>query len=303
MILITGTQRAGTSWVANVLSRAPHLALIDEPFNKRRLTPGICAADFPYFFTYLHAGNAEPFRPHIERTLGFRYNFRAALRAARSAKAVWRAVRQGQAFNKQRGKTPLVKQPTGMYMAEWLHHTFDMRVVVMVRHPAGYVSSRKRLGFTHDFRDVLDQPDLMAGPLAGFREEVEAFAAAQTDVVDQSALLWKLVYAVAADYREQYPQWVFVRHEDLAADPAVGFADLCQRLAVPFSPAMRETVAELSSTSNPAEVDVAQWKSLKRDSRAVARVWKDRLTPEEIARIRQRVQPVASRFYTEAEWA
>jgi len=63
------------------------------------------------------------------------------------------------------GERPLLKDPIAFFSAEWLARTYGADVVVLIRHPAGFAGSLKRMGSSFDFNDFLGQPDLLRASL------------------------------------------------------------------------------------------------------------------------------------------
>ena len=303
MIFITGEQRSGTSWIAGVLATAAGMAWLDEPFNRKKLFPWLCEAKFPHWYTHIGSHNEAIFHRPVSDTLSFRFNLVANWRRSTSLAHFRRAWQVGQLFRgyRQGGFRPLIKQPTGLFMAEWLAEQFQAQVVVVVRHPAGYVSSRKRLGWRHNFNDFLDQPTLMAGLLAPFAADITHFASHEEEIVAQLSLLWKIIFATANQYRQSHPNWLFVRYEDVAADPEQQFQLLFEQLGLTFSQQTAQAIRQ-SAAANPQEVAVPEWKSVRRDSRAAAITWKNRLSPSEIGQIRAGVGDVGQIFYQDDEW-
>jgi sulfotransferase family protein len=302
-ILITGSHRSGTTWVGHALAAGGELGYIDEPFSVLH-RPGICAAHFEAWFPYVTADPAQQVRPHVERMLRFDYATSAELRALRRPRDAARMARDARRFARYRRARlrPLVKDPIAVLSAPWLAREFGMRVIVTIRHPAAFASSLKRMGWTHPFGDFLRQPALMAGPLAGYRAEVERFATTPQDVVDQAALIWVMLHDVIDGYRSRHDDWMYVRHEDLSLDPAGGFAALCQGVGLRYAGGVQGFVTQTTDSSNPAEAADGRAHDLNRDSAANIWNWKQRLTADEIARVRARAAPVADRFYGEDEW-
>jgi hypothetical protein len=198
------------------------------------------------------------------------------------------------------GAPPLVKDPIALFSAEWLASRFGMDVVIVIRHPAGFASSLKRLGWTFPFPDLLDQPLLMRDLLRPFEAELARRAERPGDILDQAALLWRMMHHVIADYRTRHPGWTFVRHEDLSREPVREFEGLFGKLGLGFTKRARDLIAETTDPANPA--DPADAHSLRRDSKAGASIWKERLAPGEVRRIRAAVGDVSKLFYSDAEW-
>jgi hypothetical protein len=194
----------------------------------------------------------------------------------------------------------LVKDPLAVFSAERLGSLFDMEVFVLIRHPAAIVSSYKALNWTHPFSHFLLQPELMEEHLAPFQAEIEDFAKKEYDIIDQAALLWKLIHYMIIKYQKKHPEWVFVRHEDLALEPIEGYRKLFNRLELPFSEHIHGVIQAHSSHAQVSET--ARPYTTKRNSSQVISKWKKYLTPADVTRIRKRVEEVASHFFSHAEW-
>jgi hypothetical protein len=302
-ILVTGINRSGTTWVGQTLAQAPGVALIYEPFSPRH-RPGILRAATPAWFTYVSDAPPEGLAADVQRMLQFRYSYSAEISSLRSPRDAGRMVRDAARFARWRRARlrPLVKDPIAVLAAPWLAREFGMQVVVTIRHPAAYASSMRRLGWTHDFSGFLAQPGLVDDLVPALRGDIEAMAARPGDILDQAGLLWNVIHTVIDGYRRDHPDWIFVRHEDLSAAPVAAFRDIAGRVGLDFTPEVQAYVADTTSPGNPAEAGRGVVHELRRDSGAAARTWHDRLTPDEVARVRARTEAVASAFYTDDEW-
>jgi len=303
-ILVTGINRSGTTWVGRTLAHAPGVGMIYEPFNPGHRR-GIFRAEVPHWFTYADGASSAGIAADLGRTLGFRYSYAAELRRVRSWRDAGRMGRDAARFasHRVRGARPLMKDPIAVLAAPWLAREFGMQVVVMLRHPGAYAASMRRLNWTHDFSHFLDQPGLVDDLVPELRADIEEFARRPPDVVDQAALLWDVVYTVVDRYRATYPDWIYVRHEDLSTSPAAGFESMCSRLGIEYSAGVARFVAETTSASNPAEAGEGVVHALHRHSAASVRTWHERLTVEEIARVRGRTERTAAAFYAESDWS
>jgi hypothetical protein len=197
---------------------------------------------------------------------------------------------------------PLVKEPYALFSAEWWVRTFDAQVVVLVRHPAAFAGSLKRLQWPFHFDHFRRQPLLLRKYLAAFRVDLERHSELQTDIIDDAILLWRLVYHTAWRLRNEHPEWVFLRHEDLSRCPVPQFRTLYARLGLRFTPDVSRAIEESSSEHHPkAQLD-GEAHRIHLNSRANIWNWCQRLDPEEIERIRRGTEDVAPFFYTDADW-
>jgi hypothetical protein len=256
---------------------------------------------FDYQFQYIAQGNSAGYRRHVSHSLGLSYNLFEFLPLAPRVEDIYRALRMYIRFLRARVTTrPLVKDPIAVFSAEWLASTFDMQVVVMIRHPAAFASSIRRLEWSHPFSHFLDQPLLMHDHLYPFETELREYVTREHNCIDQAALLWRLIYHVILKYRDRHPDWIFVRHEDLSRDPVTGFESLFHRLGLRFSDRHSTIIQDHSSTDNPEEpIDPY---SIMRDTRSNLWNWKKRLTDDQIQRIRSQVQDISSVLYAPSDW-
>jgi hypothetical protein len=172
----------------------------------------------------------------------------------------------------------------------------------MVRHPAAFAGSLKRLNWQFDFGEWLDQEFLMRDLLGPFADRIREFAREERDILDQAILMWNVINSVARHYRETNPDWLFVRYEDLAETPVDGFHGLYRQLGLTWSERVRRLIAEHTRAGNVGEVPPADVGPIRRDSRAAKWTWWTRLTEQEIERVRTGVADVAGWFYSDADW-
>jgi hypothetical protein len=300
-ILVTGSHRSGSTWVGRMLAAAPGVAYIHEPFSIHHRR-GVLDVHFDVWFPYICGANEGPYLSPVRDMLAFRYRTDPEIRSIRSPRDAGRLLRDRTRFARARRAhaRPLVKDPIAVFSAEWLSSRFDVDPVVLVRHPAAFVSSLTRLGWTHPFEHFVSQPLLMRDLLDPFADEVREFAAVEHPLLDQAILLWKLIHHTIAGYRDRHPEWTFVRHEDLARDPLGGFEKMYARLDLRSTDHVERSIARHSDASNPTEVRDAG--ALRRDSASSVWTWKSRLSADEIARVRAGVGPIAKEFYDDDDW-
>ena len=274
-----------------MLALSPGVGYIHEPFSPDT-APGTNGGVFATYFTRVDESNEQLYLPHLERTLAFRYDARAQLRALRTPADAARAARDAFAFaqSRRRRARPLVKDPIALLSADWLAERFGMDVVVTIRHPAAFAASVLRLGWQHRF-------DTFAGDerLRRFEDELRD----PGGPLEQAALLWRILYSVVDEYRHRYPAWTFIRHEDAARAPLETFERLYETLALELTPAARSTIERSSAGADPA---AAAKHAIRLDSAAAAKRWRTQLKPDEIALLRSATQDVWPRFYADEDW-
>ncbi len=310
-ILVTGAHRSGTTWVGKMLSLQPDIGYIHEPFNPMGL-PGICNPDFQWF-AYVTDENASEYYEHINNILNFRFDIVKALKMLKMSErvpfqysleeiAMLENYLQFVHHFSSRSR-PLMKDPIALLASEWLYKTFNMKVVVLIRHPAAFAGSLKKLGWNFRFEGFLNRDPLMTDYFEPFRDEIERISDESYDVIDRAALAWKIFYYVVAEYRRKYPDWIFIRHEDISRNPLDYFRALYNELGIEFSPAIESEISSYSDSGNPDEWSGEDnYQNIKLNSAANLDNWKHRLTIEEIYRIKKGVEGVSEQFYSESEW-
>jgi hypothetical protein len=301
-ILVTGSHRSGTGWVGSVLAASPQpVGYVWEPFSILH-RPGTCAARFPHWFPYICPENEAGVREAVADMLAWRYAYGAELGAVRSPKDAARMARDAARFARHRraGALPLLKDPIAVFSAEWLAETFGARPVLLVRHPAAFAASIKRLRLRHPFGHFLAQPLMMRDWLSPYAAELERFAGEEQDLVDQAILLWNVIHEALAAYRTRHPEWPLLRLEDVSRRPLEEFHAIFDRLDLARDGRVDALVRETSDASNPAEAATAD--SIRRDSAAHVWNWKRTLGEDEVERVREGTGALAATFYGPDDW-
>lgn len=298
-VLVTGLPRSGTSWVGKMLEASGQLVYVNEPMNPAHppgRSPGVLDAEVTHYFQYICADNEEPWRRAFADTLRLHYRpVRELIRNHRPYDLA-RAAKYALSFAHGRltGRRALLDDPYALLATPWLVDRMGVRAVVLVRDPAALVGSWRRLGWSMDTAELLDQPLLMRDSLGPFREELDGSRGAD-DPVAAAAAVWNATTSAVLSFAEHRPAIAVRRYEDLSQRPMEGFAELYRHLGLPWTDRARAAVAAAASGSDPAP-DGFRW-SLRggvsrtafrpMDSGASLLSYRDRLTAEQIARVRR----------------
>jgi hypothetical protein len=315
-ILLTGMHRSGGSWVAKMIEGGGGVVHVNEPFNRRHppgLTPGILHVPPPLAYQHVGPHNEAAHLDGFRNMCDLRYDLVAELRTNHGVYDLAKAAKYLTAFTygRARGMRTLIDDPYMVFAAEWLADRLDCRVVMLVRHPAGIVSSLKRIGggWADNLPDIAAQPELVDRYLSDHAADLERAANEPLDPVGHGALLWLLIHSAIAQQLDRHPKFVLVRYEDLAMNPEDGFRDLYGRLDLPYTVRAEKTVRE-GSMAGPAgrhnpwgRVGLGRTAFQPMDSKANAWAWRGRLSPGEAAGIIAATRPVSERFYAADELA
>jgi len=304
-VLVTGSPRSGTTWVGRMLTTSSQLYYIHEPFNSAcRPGSGICNVKFKHYQTYITQANERSYYKPIRQMMEGKYSLPASIFACRSKndiKKVWDQKKEFQEY-RRRHMLPLIKGPNSLMSAGWLASRFDIHVVIMIRHPAAVVASMKRLNWGFDpSKWALSQRLLLRDYLSPLEDELKLLRDSKPDIIDQTALFWKVLYFVVLKYKKEFPEWIYLRHEDLSREPLSNFEQLFKTLGLEFTDEVQEQIVEYSSESNPSHSTGVD-KLLKLNSKKVISQWKNALSAQEVKRIKERVGEVSKYYYSDSDW-
>lgn len=300
-ILVTGAHRSGTTWAGKMLAADADTAYISEPLNVLH-RPGVFKARVQHWYQYVCEENEQEFLPAFQSLLEFDYHWMDEIRSLRSRKDFLRMGRDFMIFYNalERGQRALLKDPFAVFSVPWFAMRLNCRVVITVRHPAAFASSLQRLGWSFDFKNLLDQPLLMRDHLEPYREQMLAVRA--EDVIGQGALLWRIIYSAVQKFQQSNAEWLVVRHEDLSLDPVNRYRELYGKLGLEFTKRVEKVILNSSSSENPSELALKKIHSVKLDSAANVKNWRKRLKPEVIQRIRDITGETADFYYPGENW-
>jgi hypothetical protein len=244
-VLLTGSARAGTTWISELINYRNDYRYIFEPFHPNRLP--ITKHFLPR--QYIRPGNRDPsyLRP-AEAILSGR------------VRSLWTDKYNRARFARKR----LIKEVRGNLLLGWIHANFpETPIVLVLRHPCAVASSQLDLGWNWhlDLPDFLDQRDLVDDHLEPF---ADALARPQPPF-EAHVLLWCVEnYVPLRQFQPGDVHVVF--YEDLCVAPDREIRRLFAFLGMPFEQEVMRAVRRPSAVirKNSAIVSggdlVASWR-------------------------------------------
>ena len=162
----------------------------------------------------------------------------------------------------------VVKDPTAVLMVDWIEKVYGARTVYLVRHPCGFASSIDLLAWQLDLRRLLDQRELMDNYLNPYADILQR---CQEDPWERLAAYWGAIHTVIASQLAQHPGRLLCHYESLCLNPQGELDRLTVGLELPA------LVAERRGSGSSADPG-----STRRDSEAMADIWKQRLSPQQV---------------------
>lgn len=305
-ILVTGSHRSGTTWVGKVLATAPQTAYVHEPFNVIHPCE-LTSLRMQYWYQRLNGGPDHPDRQAFHDLLSFRWNSpklawsdllhpRTALRKLRTRRRRTRLC--------DRCRQIVLKDPIALLSTDWLAENFGVQPVIMIRHPAAFASSLQLKGWTFDFQNLLEQPEAIEDFFPEEREAIEQQSEqGHDDLIGEGAFLWRLLHKVILEFRRRHPEWIYLRHEDVSRRPDEEFPRLFDRVGLPYTSRTDAFLRQTSTSQDPRNAGAStSIHNVVRNSAANVNVWQQRLTEEEVERIRRVTGPTADAFYGDEDW-
>jgi hypothetical protein len=294
-ILVTGPHRSGTTWIGRTISQNSNVELVYEPFNL-----DFSRYNFEYKFDYWfeHVPSSKKIR-EIERAFDqyipnrfWEYPLKICRESGYNIKTPLTFLKYLiLSYTRPRY---LLKDPIALLSAGWLYERYNLQVICITRKPLSFAGSLKVLNWDFDFSNFLGQEKLMETQLAHYKEEMTKVHR-EGDFTDRIALLWNVLNDVILQYRQSYPEWLFIKHEEVAIKPFEKFQEIFRYLNVPYDDEVRRYIRKYTSKDNPAEAGSNRYQP--RDAKKTLNAWKERLTPEEAERISKATDDIHYRLY------
>ena len=318
-ILITGSHRSGTTWVGNIIRNLPRIYYLHEPLTPNSITRGLFNTEIWYKY-YDPKKEYENIETILNELFSGSYPFKAMFHFKNSLPHTdyrnpngindgkidlkyfkWRinAYIDSKRLNKKE-IIPLIKDPIALTAAEWIHQKWNSKNVILIRHPAAFVSSLIRLNWRFNFENFTKQQDLIDRFLGPYRSQINN---PPKDFISEASLIWTCITKIIIEYQKLYPNWLYIRHEDLSYDPIKEYELLFEKLKLPFSNEVKEVIHSSSNFSNPSEVVNSKVvHQLQRNSRDNIKNWKKRLNNKDINKVRDLTENLSQSFYSEKDW-
>jgi hypothetical protein len=245
-ILVTGSARSGTTWLANILASQGKFRIMFEPFNPN-LVPEYRK------FNYFQYMRPEEYDQDLYEFCN--QVFTGKIRNAWIDREIQYLLPQGR----------VIKCIRSTLMLRWLDIQFpEVPKVFIVRHPCAVVLSRMKLGWAtdDDIRHFLSQPKLMSD---FFADKLEIIARAKTDE-EKHAIIWCITNLVPVQqFVGQKLNLVF--YEQMVQNPPETIAKIFQILGLSMNDSVSMTISQPSLTSTASSAILTgknltdQWKN------------------------------------------
>lgn len=312
-IFITGSNRSGTTWLNKMLSFSGKFVSVFEPFNHSIHQSSIYGKS-PFTDHYHYVLEQEI--PRIKRYINNRILFSLLTDQNTYVETSKGQHKPNKFIRLYRGcsdlisltlnkKQILIKDPIALLSADQLAKMYSAKVIVLIRHPAAYVSSIKRLGWDMSLTSFSNQADFMATLpkhlVSEIRAQINNRVPGEGYNLEDAALSWKIFHYVIHQYRERFPDWIFIRHEDICYNYIDYFEQLYAQLSLEFTEEVRNSIEQYCNPQNRT-ITGTTTHVLKRDSNSIPCQWKQNLNQNDVNKIQEITADIANLFYDDQSW-
>lgn len=298
-VVVTDTHYSTTTLMGAILGCSSHFHVVQEPLNAEPTLGFHSLAPVQWY--------------HYDYDEGYPALRAGLIGAMRGAPPLWRNVVERAAKIRSRHdvlrvakytatnlrlriqpRPAVFKDPFLAFSAASLQGEDGLKVVLCLRHPCAFAESLRRRDAGFDFANQL-QPALLE-TLPDLADDIRLFAQKPQSLLEQAALLWRVVYQFAAETYLDDPRSVTMRQDDLVAAPQSEVARLFDGLGLAQEPAVEQFVQEALNAGASADFAGVGGSYVHRDGQQTLNKWHERVTPEEMVLVRRRVGPVAERY-------
>lgn len=309
-IYVTGVIRSGTTFVGQMLSLPLQVDYIHEPFN-----PLCGMPEAKGWYRYLRADmTSDSFYEKYHESVKSIFDYSLTLRTWYPKTDSWqrqlvkRAVGSRGPFYLRLAKlnpfhqAAVIKDPTGNLLTEYLYQNFQVKPVIVVKHPLSFIASLKRVNWWPQVSWITeDQPHLVEDY---FGDELDFVGRSYNSLLEGSAAYWRATYKVLLEQASKYPNWQIITHEELSQNSTILFKQLYEKLELPWSEKVERKIFKLTQ-SDRASADAKQGlvQDFNRNSKDIFEIRRNSLSQEERKTIFSIVQDVSSKVYSEESFA
>jgi hypothetical protein len=211
-ILLAGSGRSGTTWLADLICSVPGTQQVFEPL--RELARWLPAGAPPYpKSSYLRPEGHYPYWYTVLQCV-----------LTGQSRTYWTDSVRTSFFPKRY----LVKEIRANLMLGYIHDHFHPRIVYLSRHPCAIVASRVRLGWRVNLDDLLSQEELIEDHLARWVGRIER---AKTNPV-MSHAIWCAVESLVATSHLSTRRHCHAYYEHLLASPEASLREVVSWLGL-----------------------------------------------------------------------
>jgi hypothetical protein len=260
-ILVAGTARSGTTWLADLIAFQIPSRILFEPFN-----PDLVSEYRRFnYFQYMRPGTENPeFHAFAQKV------FTGEIRSR------WIDHKNERIISSFR----LVKEIRANLALKWLNDNFpEVPIIFIVRHPCAVVLSRMELGWAtdQDIEPLISQPQLVEDYLGPYLDLIRSAVSSE----EKHAVIWSVSNLVPLRQFKSN-ELKIVYYENLCTQPEIELPGVFEAIGHQYSSRL------VTGSNQPSQ-------TTRRDSAVMAGAnkienWKRKLSPSQIDSVLRVVQ-------------
>jgi hypothetical protein len=311
-VFVTGVPRSGTTFVGTILSLPLQVDYIHEPFNPSCGVPG-ANLWYPYLRSNtstkdINIEDMQRYHELIQSIFNYDFSLKTNIPPDDSLvrKICKRIVGSRGVFHLRLAKlnplhqSAIIKDPTGIFLTEYLYLNYGIKPVIIVRHPTSLIASLKRLDWVPNLARFHNKPHLIEDY---FGDETDLLTKNWSSSIQKAAVHWKAGYKVMLQQASKYPDWHIVTHEELSEQPVAVFHSLYEKLNLPWSESVKDKIIKLTEGNRSARARKGRIQDFKRNSADIFSMYRQSLSSVERQEIFDIVKDVALQVYTKSSFA
>ncbi|MEL6929627.1 MAG: hypothetical protein AAFO95_13445 [Cyanobacteria bacterium J06600_6] len=307
-VYVTGVPRSGTTFVGKILSIPLKVDYIHEPFNPQCGMIGM-ERWYPYIRPTIDTDEMKCFHELTKKIFSYDLNFKKYVprNDPWHRQAIKRAVgSRGEFYLRLAKPNPfhtaaIIKDPIGNLLTEYLHHNFQVKPVIVIKHPLSFIASLKRVNWWIQTSWITEnQPYLVEDY---FNQELNFVNRKYATLLEGSAAYWRATYKVLLEQAEKHPEWQVITLEELSQEPVESFHRLYNNLGLPWSDRVSNKIKKLTVGNRSAQAKSGLVQDFKRNSADIFKQSLKSIDLEERRAIFEIVKDVALKIYPESSFA
>jgi len=306
-MFVTGVPRSGTTFVGKILSLPKQTDYIHEPFNPQCGIPGI-AHWYRHVRPSLDTTEMREIDTIIQSLMTYDCHLKKFVpKADPWKKKIIKQIIGGRGpINLSLAKlnifhnSAVIKDPIGSLITEHLYLNYNIKPVIVIKHPASFIASLKRVNWWPTLSELSDQQSLTEDY---FSDEPNYLYQKWSEPYLEAAAFWRVIYKILLTQAQKYPDWQIITHEDLSLSPISTFQSLYERLNLSWSSKVENKIRSLTQSPMAGDVKKGTVQDFKRNSASIFETRRDSLSIEERKNILDIVGDVSSQIYSPETFA
>jgi len=265
-ILLAGSGRSGTTWLANIIAACPGFGIIFEPFDHRKVVE---AKEFPLRAYLRPEGDYPEYKTFVQKVLSGKIHNVWTDREKNNF-LIWKY---------------LLKTIRANLMLAWINRVFKCPIVYMMRHPCAVVLSRMKLNWETHLEVFLNQEKLMKDYLGPF----ESLVRRAKKPIQKHTIMWCIENLIPLNQFKDY-DWILCTYEGLCNNTEEEINRIFTQLGLKRTKRVNQAINSFYQTRNDSAV---------RTGRDPINDWKSYLSEDEIKEILSIVREFGIEIYGE----